>query len=427
MADLIKKIGAVFSVKVVGALLAFIGQLLFARTLGVEQFGYYSFVISGLLISMLVVRFGYTSVLTRFVSKYKVETEWGKIAGLRKFSRLRIIRNALIMAIVSLGLLFIFKAHISQTEFISFLIALIALPLVGLMGLTQGTLQGLHLVALAHIPEKILKPAFEISLILILTYFWGLKINAIYATTLTVFSIALAMTIAIMLEINRTEKLLVKSPPSIDRQLWVSASISMFYISGIELMMRYVDIFILGLMSTAVEVGVYSATAKLTEFVSFGLIIANAIFAPKISELHAQDKIDELQILVKKVTLIVSVLAFFNLLVLLFLGKNLLSIYGDEFIAGYTVLLILAVGQLINALTGPVGILMMMTGHEKKAAAIYAKVIVVNVIANIILIKFFGMHGAAIATAMAYVMKNLMMMKQVKTHLGITTFLGLMR
>jgi O-antigen/teichoic acid export membrane protein len=104
---------------------------------------------------------------------------------------------------------------------------------------------------------------------------------------------------------------------------------------------------------------------------------------------------------------------------MVFGGKVLLGISGQQYIAGYTPLLILLAGQVVNALSGSVGFIMTMTGYQNQAARIFALGAVVNTLLNILLTPHLGMNGSAIATAITTVLWNVIMLIFVMRKLKI--------
>jgi O-antigen/teichoic acid export membrane protein len=80
---------------------------------------------------------------------------------------------------------------------------------------------------------------------------------------------------------------------------------------------------------------------------------------------------------------------------------------------------ILAFGQLINVLFGPVGILLNMTGHERDTMRGLTMAAVLNVLLSLTLIPMFGINGAAIASAITLVICNVLLWKSVRKRLDI--------
>jgi len=85
----------------------------------------------------------------------------------------------------------------------------------------------------------------------------------------------------------------------------------------------------------------------------------------------------------------------------------------------------LSVGQLINAATGSVGLLLIMTGYERDAAICVGISAVLNVVLNATLIPKWGLTGAAIATTSSMMVWNILLAIWVYRRLRIhSTALG---
>tara|TARA_B100000212_G_scaffold201429_1_gene151928 strand:+ start:78 stop:413 length:336 start_codon:yes stop_codon:yes gene_type:complete len=83
-----------------------------------------------------------------------------------------------------------------------------------------------------------------------------------------------------------------------------------------------------------------------------------------------------------------------------------MSLFGEEFISGSTSLRILLLGQVINALCGSVGIILIMSGNEEyaKKASFFGALSIV--ILSFILIPKYAMIGAAIASTLGISFTN---------------------
>ena len=94
-------------------------------------------------------------------------------------------------------------------------------------------------------------------------------------------------------------------------------------------------------------------------------------------------------------------------------------IFGKEFIGGSTALAILSVGQIMNAGMGSVVTLSNMTGYEREAAKGVGIAALVNVILNAVLVPFWGLNGAAMATVAGLIIWKLLLVVWVRKKLGI--------
>jgi O-antigen/teichoic acid export membrane protein len=84
---------------------------------------------------------------------------------------------------------------------------------------------------------------------------------------------------------------------------------------------------------------------------------------------------------------------------LLAFGKPLLWLFGPQFVAGYDIMFVAAIGLVVRAAIGPVERLLNMLGHQRICALAYALAFAMNVALCVMLVPSFGGHGAAAATS----------------------------
>ena len=99
-----------------------------------------------------------------------------------------------------------------------------------------------------------------------------------------------------------------------------------------------------------------------------------------------------------------------------------MGIFGNSFKSGAFILVILALGQFINVITGSVGYLLMMSGNERLLRNNIIFIAVLNLTLNLLLIPKYGILGAAISTSVSLALQNIISMVIVKYRLGIWTF-----
>ena len=107
--------------------------------------------------------------------------------------------------------------------------------------------------------------------------------------------------------------------------------------------------------------------------------------------------------------------------VMLVFPSFLMGLFGSEFAEGAALLQILAVGQFINAMTGSVGFLLMMSGHERDMRNVTLISGTLALLLTWFLTAQFDIVGAAIGTAVAVATQNLLAVYFVKKRLGFNT------
>ena len=95
----------------------------------------------------------------------------------------------------------------------------------------------------------------------------------------------------------------------------------------------------------------------------------------------------------------------------------ILGIFGEEFNLGSTALIILCIGQLFNAICGPVGSILQMTGRQKAFQNILFIALIINITLNILLVEKHGINGVATATAISLTFWNIASVIYIRKHI----------
>jgi len=139
------------------------------------------------------------------------------------------------------------------------------------------------------------------------------------------------------------------------------------------------------------------------------------MIAPKFSELYYSGKLNELFQVARKSTKMIFWSTAPILISLIVFGKFvLLNFFGLNFIKSYTPLLIIIVGQFINAICGPVGYFLNMTGNERFVSFVILISCIINIVLGYALIPKYGINGSAVASAISIIFWNLTMVSFVK-------------
>jgi len=167
------------------------------------------------------------------------------------------------------------------------------------------------------------------------------------------------------------------------------------------------------------EVGVYFAVVKTLALVSFIHYAMSATTAHRFAEYHALGDKARLSAYVAhaiKWTFWPSLAATAALLAL---GKPLLWLFGPQFVIGYDIMFVAAIGLVVRAAVGPVERLLNMLGHQYVCALAYAAAFVMNVVLCVLLVPRFGGHGAAAATSISLAFETVLLFYIVRRRLGL--------
>jgi len=199
----------------------------------------------------------------------------------------------------------------------------------------------------------------------------------------------------------------------------VSFAVVLFGIQVLEFIASQTDRILLGIYMNAREVGIYAVAMSLVAFVAIFLQAINQIFAPTIAELHANGERDLLLRLYQTLTKWSLGLAIPLALGLMVFARPLMGIFGADFRAGWPVLAIATVGQLVNCGVGSVGFLLLMSNQQRRMVRAQAIVVGLTLLLNLALIPHWGMIGAAAASVATTACMNLLLLWDVKKKLHL--------
>ena len=247
---------------------------------------------------------------------------------------------------------------------------------------------------------------FLFSLIFFFALLWAVDINEPIAAAMAHTAAVLALVLISLAYLRKTVFPVVKESIYRTRH-FVKQSLPMLLSASLIVFLGWADSIILGIFKDSAEVGIYSVLIKVAAVVSFAMQATDSILAPKIAAAYATNQIALFKKMIR-FTVVVNTVVASGLFLGIFLFKNfILGLFGEEFIPFAWALIILAAGQLVNAILGPVSAMFQMTGYQVYWQNILFIAFVVNVILNLSLVQSYGIYGVATATAVSVVLSKL--------------------
>lgn len=199
-------------------------------------------------------------------------------------------------------------------------------------------------------------------------------------------------------------------------------SFPMMLSSAILVVLGWIDTFILGIFESDDVVGIYSVSLKIATLTSFGLQAINSILAPKISAAYKQEDMITFKKLIRFSTRLNFLITLLLISVIIIFHLYILEFFGEEFLAGSIILLILCIGQVVNSLSGSVGVILQMTGHQTKFRNFVLIALITNIILNLIFTPIYGAIAIAVSTVISMALWNLLGTIYLKKKLNIITY-----
>ena len=395
-------------------------KIYLARVLGAEALGIYALgmTIVGLLGIFNALGLPYAAV--RFVAAYSATARFDLLRAflVRSLSLLLLFNLLLGGAVLLVGPWL--AVHIYHTPALSRYLGLFALIMVfgALTGFLGQVLTGYKDVArrtvITNFIGSPLTMIFTLGLVGAGLGLWGY----IFAQVASALAVIVLLVIVVWRLTPKAARAFSGGLAPIGREV-VSFSAVVFAMDALSFVMSQADKILIGFYLDARKLGIYAMAAALVAFVPAILQSVNQIFSPTIADLHARGQPELLGRLFQTLTKwILGLTLPLGCFVIIF-ARELMRIFGPEFEAGWPILVIGTLGQLVNCGVGSVGYLLLMSGHQRRLIRIQAVMAGMMVGLSLLLIPKLGLTGAALSAGFTNAVSNVWYLREVRSKLGL--------
>lgn len=416
--ELILRSGSVLVVRVAGAGLGFAFNVALARVLGADGLGVYHLALTFALIASVVGRMGMDAAMLKFGATSHAAMDGRRLAAVH---RMGMGTASACCGVVAAGT-FAAADWLATTVYADPAIAqplrLMSLALVPFCVLNlYGELlkAGRHQVLSSFIQGAALP---LVCLLMLFLLAGNIEDASTAAAIYLAANIVVCVTSHVLWRRSVPQRRSSTTEPISLRQL-LGTALPMYGSAIADVVMTFSDVLILGMFATAADVGIYTAAARTALLTRFLLLANSAVAAPRFAALHAARDEEGVARLAVRSTLLTTFSSVPLLLMFIIFPAQILSLFGPQFEAGAQVLIVLTIGQFVNAMTGPVGYLLNMSGFHRIEGRIAVVGALMTVGLCFALIPFWGLLGAAAANAIATSTCNLLRVYFAKTRLGI--------
>jgi len=167
------------------------------------------------------------------------------------------------------------------------------------------------------------------------------------------------------------------------------------------------DRLILGSLQNAYSTGILSVVANFSILIAMlgrGFVM---IVHPQLALLFAKNDLSGIEKIYKENTNLQIYLGLCILIIIIIFGKNILKLIDERYVIGYLPLVFLCIGQIINIGTGPCGTIISLSKKYSYDLLLQILLSILTITLNFLLIRSFGINGAAIGTSAAIVIYNI--------------------
>ena len=183
-----------------------------------------------------------------------------------------------------------------------------------------------------------------------------------------------------------------------------------------------VDVLLIGIFLSSSAAGIYSVALLLTSLIALPLASINQFFPPIASRLYVRGEHESLRSVYSTATRWVLTGGMLIASIEFAYRRELLALFGPAYTAGEMVVALFVASQLINCAVGSAGWLLNMTDHQYVVAANAWMLGALNVVFSYVFVLRFGLVGAALGTAGALAIVNVLRVAELWYMEGIVPF-----
>lgn len=388
------------------------------RLLGAGGYGEFIYVYTWYMSLLPLSALGLHEATVRFIAEYRLAGNAAAFGGFMRWSATVTVGGAVAVAAIASAATWIIQPRLTATLFWALLLGWACIPLGSLASLASAVLRGTERFAAALVPVRIVQPLLIVGLTYLLVGALGWPTDAVTAMAGMFVGLVIVLVTTSWLSVSMARGETMRATPQYRTAEWRDAALHFLGLTIIPLFGR-IDVIMLGMLQSTREAGVYATAIQLYTLAGFGFYTLDYVIAPRIASLNAEGKRTSIQRLVAASTLASTVATLPLAIALIAAGRWVLTLFDPQFASGYLPLVILASAQLFSVTFGPIGRLLTMTGNHQIAFRLSAAATVMNVVLNLLLIPAYGMVGAALATATALVLRNIVGLALVVRATGV--------
>ena len=396
---MLKKTFPVLFLKVFGAITGVLLTLVVTNSVDEYNAGWFFLYVSLIAFLGSILTLGSPVLIVRNVSKYFSLNKWELINNDVSLLLKTVLIIYMFILVVGSVYIYVFK----RDYFIIFTVLWTGVFFFSIVQCISVGFQSLGRSLVSVLFQNILIPMMFISLLLIGDCFF--EINDLLM--LVLYSLSIITTAILCLSTwykNKNAKFSVHSFLRMENK---KSFVDVFTITIMLQVVQWSSPLIVGILMPPEDLAVYSSAQRVSLLASFVMVAVNIIVVPKLSIAFSSNN-NKLNGLVKKASATNVLLGTPLLIVVLCFSSEIMSLFGSSYVSGANILIIMSIGQFINLVTGPVADLLYMTKNEAYMRNVVIITGLLSIILSIILTHYFGMSGAAYATALTVTIQNLL-------------------
>ena len=394
-----------FSGMTLGSVFRYIFSIVMARFLGAQMLGIYSLGNAVTRIAEIFALMGLDNGVLRFVSR-DTENKENIKNSIYSSIKLGFLSSIIISIILFCSAELIVNNLLNEDNFLIIVIKIFALslPFSVLTLISSFATQAFKILKYKIFVNQIVNPLTLLIAFLASYHFLGTKLSILIPTVISavVGLVFITKFLSNFSDINFNN--LIKS--DVNKEI-LRFSIPLMFVSAIGIIMHWVDIIMLGVLSNAIDVGMYHPIDRTAGLVRMILFAFAGIFAPIFSEHYFKNNISGMKESYQSSSKYILMFSFPVFIFLFVFANPMLLLFGSEF-QNADALKILLIGIFIQTIFGLGSSTLSMSGNTKFNLFNVLIALILNISLNYILIPQYGIVGAALATTLALLILSIL-------------------
>jgi O-antigen/teichoic acid export membrane protein len=424
-------------VRLAAAGLAYLLQIILARSLGASAYGIFSFSWNLVTIGGFLATLGFGQIAVRFLAQYHQAKEYGLARGFMRAGILASLGGSIAFAALAIAIFPLVERGYGHLCIMVLAIGVIALPFFALTDFMEGVARSQGWTIRALLPPYVIRQGLLI-LILLAAVIAGRSINAEAAMAAALAATVLAGLAQAILIARPLRAALPRVAPAYDFAEWRRAARPTFLSDLAMLARQNIDLILIGLLAPAAVIGLYFAATRIASLLGLIDFAVGAAFGHRFARAKESEtkeasasettgkarasttaRIEPLFAEARRLTFLPGVLAA----VMLALGAPLiLALFGADFVAATDATRILLAAGALRLAAGPVEDALAMAGHPDAVWRANAIGALVMAILCLLLTRDYHATGAALAAAGGTLASLAVLILALRRNLGFWAF-----
>ncbi len=393
--------------------LRYIFQIIVARQLDTELYGIFTIGMAVFVIAEMIASLGLDRGIIRYVSLYMGKGDLSRLKGVVLLTVALSGAGGILGFLLFIPLSGFLAVDILHNQVLGKVLVTFsfAIPFSVLTRAFIASTQGLKIMKYKVYAKDLFELLFRILLVILLFYLGWTLYGAIYAFVFSTIGASILGFFYFKTVFRPIMRKTIK--PVLETKRFLAFCWPFFFANGFNFIEAWISTFFLDYFADSSAVGIFGAAYR-TSLLMLGIFMAfSTMFSPIIADLYSRNEKKNLEGLFKLVSKWIFTLSLPVAMLMFIFSGEILSVFGRDFTAGSACLKILIVGQLLNAITGPLGVMIAMSGRSKLILLNAALHLTVQILLCLFLIPQYGIIGAGLAKTFSILFLRAILLLQV--------------